>query len=772
MLKSVLLFILFFPVTFSAMAQSTQTVSGHITDSETGETLIGATVLVKDHPGKGTASNSYGFYSLTLPEGRFVLRFSYVGYQQADVTIDLSQASRKLSVSLKPESVSLSEVVVTAERRNQQVLSTDMGLAHLEMKEVKKIPVLLGEQDMLKTLQLTPGVKSLGEGNGGMYVRGGDGSQNLILLDEAVVYNASHLLGFFSTFNSDAVKDMTLYKGTAPADFGGRLASVLDVKMNDGNNRQFKAGGGLGLISARLNLEGPIVKEKGSFLISGRRTYGDLIYSLVDNSDNSLYFYDLNLKANYQITDEDRIFLSGYFGRDVVGFENRFGIDWGNRTGTLRWNRVWTGSLFSNTSLVYSDFDYQVETRSGGDDFRITSVIKNLSVKQDFHYFINTENTLRFGFQSTHHTITPGQVDLLSDETTSLIRLQKKRALEHAWFATMTWKPDLFFIVDYGLRLSGFVLTGPGDFYTYSASGAVTDTTRYSDGEPVKHYLVAEPRVNMTWVLDETQSVKASYTRNSQNLHLVTNSTSSSPTDIWLPSSNRIKPEISDQISVGYFRNFAADTYEFSTESYYKWMQNQVDLKNGAEIRANDKIEGELLFGQGRAWGTEFFLKKRTGKLTGWIGYTWSVTEKKIEGISNGNWYPAKQDISHDLAIVGMYEFSETWTFSALWVYNTGNAATFPSGKYLTGESVRFFYTERNGYRMPDYHRLDLGATWQLSKTETYDHNLTFSLYNAYGRKNAYTIDFEVDPDNPEKTRAVKTYLFTFTPSITYNFRF
>lgn len=766
------LLLLFLLTGISLNAQNTCSISGTISDAETGETMIGAAVTIRELPGTGVVCNAYGYYSLSLPPGNYTLVVSYIGYTRYEQALSL-KASQILNIRLKADSKLLKAVEITAEKKNANVTSTEIGVEKMEMKEIKKIPVLFGEQDLIKTLQLSPGVKSLGEGSGGLYVRGGNSSQNLMLLDEATVYNANHLLGFFSTFNSDAIKSSALYKGTAPAEYGGRVASVLDVKMNDGNNQQYHVGGGIGLISSRLNLEGPIVKNKSSFLVTARRTYADLFLKLSSDealNNNSLYFYDLNAKANYTLDEKNRIFLSGYFGRDVFRFQDRFGIDWGNATGTLRWNHIWSDKLFSNTSLIYSDYDYRIAITRDAGDFSLTSIIKNWNLKQDFQYFLNQQHTLSFGFNSFYHTITPGQVET-EDAMLNYSELDNKHALENAVFISDTWKPNALFSLDFGFRMSMFSTLGAGNFYTYS-SGTITDTATYSHGEFVKTYLNPEPRVNMTYMLGENRSLKGGYSRNSQNLHMISNSTSSTPTDIWITSSHNVKPEISDQLSLGYFQNFSKDQFQFSTEVYYKWIQNLPDLRNGAEIRANEHIEGELLFGDGRAYGLEVLLKKKTGRLSGWIGYTLSRTELRIDGINEGKWYPARQDATHDLSVVGIYELTDRWSLSATWVFNTGNAVTFPSGKYLINGNVEFYYTERNGYRMPDYHRLDLGATYTFKKKGKYDSSLSFSLYNAYGRKNAYMIDFEQDPDNPERTRAVKTYLFTFVPSLTYNFKF
>ena len=753
-------------------AQKRHTVSGTVSDASTGETLIGASITVSELPGTGVTTNSYGYFSLTLPDGKYSFEFSFLSYDTKILKLNLVE-NKQVEVKLESSSTELQDVVITARSKNYNITSSDIGMEKLEVKQISKIPVIFGEADILKTLKLTPGIKSAGEGSGGFFVRGGSSSQNLILLDEATVYNADHLLGFFSTFNSDAINNIQMYKGTAPAEYGGRISSVLDVKMNDGNNQSHHVGGGIGLISSRLNLEGPIVKEKSSYLITGRRTYADLFLKLSKDdliNGNQLYFYDFNAKVNYRIDAKNRLYLSGYYGRDVFEFQDRFGINWGNLTGTLRWNHLWSEKLFSNTSIIYSNYDYKVNVLQDA-GFSLKSVIKNWNFKQEFQYFLNSSNTLSFGLSTIYHTILPGQLETTDDSAILPTQLQQKNAVDNGLYISNVWKPNSSININYGLRLSAYHLFGPGNFYTY-LNGQVADTTAFSKGEIVQTYFNIEPRLNIAYIINKYNSLKISYTRNTQNLHLVSNSTSTLPTDIWISSSNNVKPEIGDQASLGYFRNFDKDKYQFSSEIYYRWMQNQIDLKNGADINANDLIEGELLFGIGRAYGLELLLKKNTGKLTGWIGYTYSRTERLIDGINNNNWYPARQDITHDVSIVGIYDFSKKWSVSATWVFNTGNAVTFPTGKYMINGNIKYYYTERNGYRMPNYHRLDIGATRTLTKSKTRESSLNFSVYNAYGQKNPFSIDFEQDEDNPAKTNAVMTYLFTYIPSITYNFKF
>ncbi len=758
------------------LAQDKFTVSGSVKDGRTGEELIGASVRLKEKPSVGTVTNEYGFFSLTLDKGTYTLLIDFIGYSQAERVLVLDK-SLKLDVPIGETAKQLDAVVVSARKADENIRTAQMGVERIDIKDVANIPVLFGEKDILKTIQLLPGVKSAGEGQSGFFVRGGAVDQNLILLDEAPVYNANHLLGFFSTFNSDAIKDATLLKGNAPPQYGGRLSSVLDIKMNEGNNQNFGGSGGIGLISSKLNLEGPIEKDKSSFLVTGRRTYADLFLKLSSDSsinNNTLYFYDLNAKVNYKLSATDRLFLSGYFGRDKLGFGTQFGINWGNTTGTARWNHVWNDKTFSNTSLIYSNYDYQIRIASGATDFRITSQIEDWNLKQEFQFFPNPSNSWRFGVNVIHHTVTPGNVTNASTDGTGINigNLQKRKSLESALYAGNEQEIGDKWSLNYGLRLSMFNVLGGSNYYNIDAKGNILDTLKYAEGEVVKTYLNLEPRVSLSYILNPSVSIKAAYARNTQNMHLLSNSTTSSPTDRWVSSSNFIKPEIADQVSIGIFKNFADNKYEFSAETYYKTMQNQVDYRDGADLRINDVVETELLFGQGRAYGLEFLLKKKSGKFTGWIAYTLARTERQIDGVNKGNWYAARQDKTHDIAVVGIYQLNPKWTFGATWVYQTGNAVTFPSGKYTVADQILWYYTERNGYRMPAYHRLDLSATWQLKKKKHWSSELAFSVYNAYGRENAYTIAFKESKTDPTKTEIEQTSLFKWIPSVSYNFKF
>ena len=753
-------------------AQNKFSISGSVVDASRGEEIISARIKVKDQA-FGASSNEYGFYSLTLPEGQYTLVVTAYGFITQEKIIDLKE-NMQITFQMGIPVEELDEVNVSAIRQDANVKDAIMGVERLDPKQLAKIPVLLGEKDIIKSMQLLPGVKSAGEGSSGFYVRGGAADQNLILLDEAPVYNASHLLGFFSTFNSDAIKDAVLYKGNQPANYGGRLSSVLDIKMNEGNNKRYNVSGGIGLISSKLNIEGPIVKNKGSFLVTGRRTYADLfLLATKDFKDTKLFFYDLNAKANYRISKKDRIYLSGYFGRDKLGLGNTFGLDWGNATGTVRWNRIVNDKLFSNTSFIYSSYDYKIKINSGDVDFTILSKIEDFNLKQEFQYFLNTRNKLKIGANVIHHNVTPGQIDAKSDFGLNVKKLAKTPSLESAVYILNDWAWTENINVNYGARMTMFNVMANGDEqFRYDDEGNVSETTKPKRNQVQQTYYNLEPRVSLSYSYSKSASFKAAYARNVQNIHLISNATSASPTDVLLTSTLNTKPELADQVSVGWFKNFKENSYEFNVETYYKTMQNQVDYRNGANSQANEKLEGELLYGIGRAYGLELILRKKTGKFTGWVSYTLSRTERKVDGISNNEWYLAKQDRTHDLSVVAMYDINAKLNVSALFVFYTGNAVTFPTGKYEVNGETQFSYTERNAGRMPNYHRLDVGLTWITKNTAKFESSWNFSIYNAYARENAYQITFRENEDDPTKTEAVQTTLFKLVPAVTYNFKF
>jgi len=770
-----LLFLLFFLSAFSTIAQKKYTISGTIKDGATGEQLIGASVKLKEIPQNGTASNSYGFYSITAAEGEYTILISYIGYEDFVQTVSIHK-NQTINFSLHSKS-ELKEVVISANKPNDDnVASPVMGEDKLNMAQVNSVPVLLGEKDLLKTLALLPGVKSEGEGNTGFYVRGGASDQNLILLDEATVYNASHLFGFFSTFNSDAVKDVTLYKGGMPAQYGGRLSSVLDIIMNDGNNKDYTVQGGLGLISSRIKVEGPLVKDKGSFMISARRTYIDLFFKLSKDSTlkgSSIYFYDINAKANYHFDDNNALYISGYFGKDVLGLANTFGTNWGNSTGTIRFNHIFNNRLFSNTSLIFSNYNYVIQSFETSDDFKATSQITDVNLKEDLQYSIANNNTLKFGLNILHHSIAPGNITSSTSSSINDISVEQRYGFENAAYVSDDWVATDKLTFLYGIRLSGMFLLGPGTFDTYDPAGNVLTSKTYTSGQTVKDYFNVEPRFSSSYKLNDESSVKASYNRNTQNIHLLTNSTSSTPTDLYVMSSNNIKPEISDQVSTGYFRNFDENIFEFSAEIYYKWLQNQIDYKDGAQLIVNASVESQLVYGTGRAYGLELFLKKKYGRFNGWVGYTLSKTENRFATINNNNWFPATQDRTHDLSVVGIYQFNKRWSFSSDLVYATGNAVTYPTGKYEVGGLTTFSYSSRNGYRLPPSNRLDIGATLEGKEHKKYHSSWTFSIYNLYGHWDPYIVTFQNSTTVPNTTQAVETSIFPRPiPSVTWNFKF
>ncbi len=771
--RIVLIFFLLLAQFGTLCAQNKQTLNGTVSDAKTGETLIGSSVKLIGSTNASTMTNSYGFYSLNIPAGNYEMSISFIGYKTIKQNIAVSKDQR-INFVLEEDN-QLNEVVISGVKRNENVSSPQMGLQKINVKEINSVPVLLGERDVLKTLQLLPGIKSAGEGNSGFYVRGGSTDQNLILLDEAPVYNASHLMGFFSTFNSDAIKDVSVYKGGMPAQYGGRLSSVLDIKMNDGNRKSYTAEGGIGLISSRLKVEGPIVKDKGSFMISARRTYMDAFLKLSSDSainSNTLYFYDLNAKANYQLDEKNTLYLSGYFGRDKLGLADTFGFNWGNATVTLRWNHLYSNRLFSNTSLIYSNYNYVIQNFMEENNFEINSSIKDFNLKQDFEYTVSNSHNLKFGVNAIHHTIAPGKLTATESSSVNQTAYEDRKGLELAAYLSDEWTVSDRMNLVYGLRLSSFSLMGPGNIKSYDADGNTINNVFYKSGEFVKSYFNLEPRLSTSYQLSNSSSLKAAYTRNVQNIHLMSNSTSTSPTDLYIMNSNNVKPEIADQIAAGYFRNFNDDNYEFSAEVYYKWMQNQIEYRSGTDLRGNGNVEADLLYGDGRAYGLELFFKKRFGKFNGWVGYTWSRTQRQFDAINNQKWFYAKQDRTHDLSLVGIYKASTRWTFSSVFVYNTGNAVTFPSAKYQINDRTVFYYTEKNGYRTPAYHRLDFSATLEGKPGRKVQSSWSFGIYNLYNRKNAFSIDFKDDPDDSSKTQAVQTTLFGIIPSVTWNFKF
>ena len=751
--------------------QHTKSISGFIRDSISGENIIGA-LIHNDLDQKSTASNKYGFFSLSFRSDSTVLSVSSIGYKTKAISVEFDKDSTYI-IQLVPEENQLEEVVVTGNKRKSMKDLTP-GLTQFSPKEIEKVPVLFGEKDILKTIQLFPGVTSGGEGSSNFYVRGGGGDQNLILLDEAPVYNSSHLFGFFSTFNSDAIKDVNFYKGGVPAQYGGKISSVMEITTLDGNNQHFNVEGGLGLIASRLKLEGPIQKGKSSFMISGRRTYADLFLKLSNDENvkkSALFFYDLNAKVNYRINDKNTIYLSGYFGKDAMAYHDLFDFNWGNATGTIRWNHVWGNRLFSNTTFIFSKFNYQVSIEDDN-NFKIRSDIYNYNFKQDFQYSLSDRHNLKFGLQTALQEIRPASIEAGEDSRVNSLRIQHRKGIDIAAYLADDWSITDKVKLNYGIRATGYATLGPGMFYTFDKDGEPIDSTYVRDGKLGRKYLYLEPRVSLNYAINESTTLKASYNTNVQYLHQLSNTTSSLPTDQYVLSNNTIKPQISKQYSLGYFKNFAANRYEFSVEGYYRNLQNQIDYRNGADLQANEFLDGQLLFGKGRTFGIEWFLKKRLGQFSGWLSYTLSKSERKFAQINEGEWFNARQDKTHNIAVVAQYQVNPKWNLSANFVYYTGDAVTMPAGKYFVDDRTIFYYDRRNGQRMPAYHRLDLAATYDIKRSKNNYSSISFGIYNAYNRKNAYLIDFREKEGQSNVTEIYRIALFGIIPSITWNFKF
>jgi hypothetical protein len=752
------------------------TVSGHVKNAETGEDLFGASVLVVENA-TGTVTNEYGFYSVSLPRGQYFLRFSYMGYESQlhQVTVENDFL---LDILLNPLPETLKEVEIKAERSDANVKAPEMSIVKMDVKTINKIPALMGEVDIIKAIQLLPGVQSVSEGSSGFSVRGGSPDQNLILLDEATVYNPSHFLGFFSVFNNDAIKDVKLYKGDLPAQYGGRLASVLDVRMKDGNQKKFSGTGGIGLISSRLTLEGPIIKDRTSFIVSGRRTYADLFLPLSKDEgvqDSRMYFYDFNAKINHTFNENNRLYLSGYFGRDV--FKNPYAyMKLGNSMATARWNHLFSQRLFSNFTTIYSRYEYGLGTANTSDpnSFLWKSNLQDYQVKGDFTYFPSTKHTLRFGFTGTYHIFDPGEAKGTSNESLfTEYKMDHNYALESGVYISNDQDIGSRLTLKYGLRFSLFQNVGPTTVYWYDQNFEMADSTNYSSGDFYHTYSGLEPRLGMTYVLDEVSSVKASYSHTYQYLQLAQNSTAGTPLDIWFPASPNVKPQVADQVAAGYFRNLVQNKIETSVEVYYKNMRNAIDFKDHANLLLNKQLEGELRFGKAWAYGIELMISVPEGRLNGWVSYTYSHTWRQFNGINDGKKYPAPYDSPNNVSVVLNFDASTRISLSANWIYSTGKPVTFPTGRAVIDGAIVPIYSDRNAYRMRDYHRLDLSVTLhQKPNDKRFNWDLVFSVYNAYNRHNTWAINFVQDVQNPYVTYAEQTYLFGIIPAVTFNFNF
>ncbi len=788
--KKIILLYLFFLGTLSSFSQEKFTISGTISDNKNKETLIGVNLYIIEAKASLT-SNEYGFYSITLPKGEYTLLISYLGYQEIEEKINLVQNSKK-NFSLSENSQQLDEVVITENKKRTEIRKPEMSVNKLSIQTVKQMPVVLGEVDILKSILTLPGVTNSGEGQSGFNVRGGSADQNLILLDEATIYNSSHLFGFFSVFNADAIKDLKLYKGGIPARFGGRLSSVLDIYQKEGNKNGFHMNGGIGLISSRLLAEGPMDKGKGSFLVAGRGSYAHLFLKLADNP-NSAYFYDLNTKLSYELNQKNNLFLSGYFGRDVFNINNSFVNTYGNAVVNLRWNHLFSDKLFSNLSVIYSDYYYGLKLDFIG--FNWDSGIQNYNIKYDFKYYLTDKVKLSYGVNAQYYDFNPGKIEPLnSNSSINEFQLDKKFALEPALYFDVDQKITPNFSVNYGLRYSMFYRLGQQTINTYENNQAVTWNTDfkiyekatptgsryYGSNAVIANFDNLEPRIALSYSFNDNQSIKASYNRMAQYLHLITNTQSPTPLDVWAPSDNFLKPQTLDQIALGYFQNFQDDQYSLEVETFYKKIKNRVDYIDGADLIANNAIEQVILNGNARAYGLEILFKKNEGKLSGWISYTLSRTEQQTPGrtpeetgINNGKWYKTGFDKTHNVSIVSTYELNNKWKFGSIFTLQTGQPVTYPNGKYEYQGILVPSYGLRNANNLPTYHHLDVSATYtpKPEKKKGWQSEWVFSIYNLYGRKNAASITFRQNADTATN-EAVRLSIFGVVPSVSYNFKF
>ena len=783
-LKNFFLF-LFISFSITINAQEKFTINGYIKDTATGESLIGANFFVKAQS-KTVSSNQYGFYSITLPKGNYKITVSFVGYIPYETEIALTSNQTK-NFNLLPIASLMQEVVVSSKKRDNNVKTAQMGKFDLSIANIKSLPAFLGEVDVLKAIQLLPGVRNAGEGNAGFYVRGGGPDQNLILLDDAVVYNPGHLFGFFSIFNSDAIKNVSLIKGGMPAQYGGRLSSVVDITMKEGNYNKTEVDAGIGLISSRLSVQGPLKKEKASYIISARRTYIDALTKPFIKSTNRFYgsgyfFYDLNLKMNFKISEKDRLFVSGYFGRDQFDFRNAerdfsTSIPWGNSTATLRWNHIFNKKLFANTTIVYNDYNFAFEGRQSNFNIKFASGIRDINAKTDFDWFVSPEHKIKFGVQYTNHTFFPS---VLSGRQDSIIfspnNAQTKYANEYTIYFQDDWEVSKKLKVNYGLRYSIFQQVGPFTNYILDNNGNRIDSSFFKNGQTLKTYAGLEPRITARYAINDNESIKAAITRNMQYIHLVSNSGTTLPTDLWVPSTNLVKPQISLQYALGYFKNLKEGMFETSVEVYYKDMQNQIEYREGFTPNTLKDPEEDFVFGRGWSYGAEFFINKVKGRFTGWIGYTLSWTFRNFKDINNGETYSAKFDRRHDLSITGSYELSKKWKLSSVFVYATGNAVTLPERFYFINGVLTQEYSRINAYRLPAYHRLDIAATYTPTpkKERKFKSTWAFSIYNLYSRQNPYFIYFDQTGSlgaGDLKVQAKQVSLFPILPSVTWNLK-
>lgn len=783
-----IIFTLFF-LNFS-YSQEKFTISGSISDIKNNETLLGVSVYIKDLK-TGTNTNEYGFYSLTLPKGIYVITISYLGFTEITEKINLETDIKK-NFKLTEESFQLNEVIVSDKPNKINIKKAELSTNKLAISTVKKMPAILGEIDIIKSILTLPGVTNAGEGQSGFNVRGGAADQNLILLDEATIYNSSHLFGFFSVFNADAIKDLKLYKGGIPAKYGGRVASVLDIYQKEGNSKDFHINGGIGLISTRLLAEGPIVKDKASFLVAGRSSYAHLFLKLTDNQ-NSAYFYDLNTKLSYNINDNNSLYVSGYFGRDVFSLNNSFVNTYGNSVLNLRWNHLYSNKLFSNASLIYSDYYYGLKLDFIG--FNWDSGIKNYNFKYDFKYYLDDKTKLDFGVNTVYYDFNPGKIEPTNSSSgINPDQLDKKYAFEPAVYIDIEQTLSKNISVNYGLRYSSFYRLGKQEINTYTNNEAVvfnqelqiyekanpTGTKYYGRNKTIASFGNFEPRVALSFAINDNEAIKTSYNRMSQYLHLISNTQSPTPLDVWTPSDSFLKPQLLDQFAIGYFRNFKNGKYTLEVESFYKKIKNRLDYIDGADLIANNAIEQVVLNGKARAYGLEILARKNEGRLNGWISYTLSRSEQQTPGrnenetgINNGEWYKTGWDKLHNLSITGMYKLNDKWSFGSIFSLQSGQPVTYPNGQYVYQDISVPSYGLRNENRLPTYHRLDVSATLvpYKNKIRKWYGEWVFSIYNIYSRKNAASISFRQNQDSGNN-EAVRLSIFGIVPSVTYNFKF
>lgn len=788
--RIVCLLLIFCITSYLGYTQEKVTLSGVVSDSNSNETLIGVNVIFPELS-TGATTNEYGFYSITLPKGTYNIVISYLGYQNVSESIDLTDNIVK-NISLVESAESLDEVVIKNNVEKLNIRQPQMSMNTLSANTIKQIPVIFGEADVIKTITLLPGVTTAGEGASGFNVRGGAADQNLILLDEATIYNSSHLFGFFSVFNPDAIKDLKLYKGGIPARYGGRVSSVLDIYQKEGNSNDFHMSGGIGLISSRLLAEGPINKGRGSFLLAGRATYAHLFLPIFD-IENKAYFYDLNTKISYRFNENNNVFLSGYFGRDVFSLNESFENTYGNTVLNFRWNHLFSDKLFSNLSLIYSDYYYGLRLDFVG--FNWDSGIRNFNVKYDFKHYLNDKIKLQYGLNSIYHKFNPGEIKpSTTDSGINPDKLTDKYAFENDIYFGVDQRLSNKLMVYYGLRYSSFLRLGQDELNIYENNQAVNfnqelqvyekadpiGTESFKRSDVIKSFGNFEPRIALAYELNYNSSIKASYNRLSQYLSLISNTSSPTPLDVWAPAGKYIEPQILDQAALGYFRNFKDNVYSLEVETFYKIVENRIDYIDGADLIANNAIEQVILNGEAKAYGLEVLFRKNEGRLKGWIAYTLSKSEQRTPGrtpeepgINNGEWYYTPYDKTHDLSIVGTYELNNKWSFNADFIYQTGQPLTYPNAQYeYNGISIPNFGL-RNEYRLPDYNRLDISATYtpKPEKNKGWQSEWVFGIYNVYNRQNAASITFQ-ENRNTGANEAVRLSIFGIVPSVSYNFKF